>query len=58
MAAGEKAHGKGKWRICQVDLRYRVKTNPVAKIFGRRMLEPIQAKADAVTVSLDAGILK
>ena len=58
MAAGEKAHGKGKWRICQVDLRHRVKTNPVAKIFGRRMLEPIQAKADAVTVSLDAGILK
>jgi len=50
MAAGERSYGKGKWRICQVDLLHRVKTNPAAKIFAMRMLEPVRCSIAPLAV--------
>ena len=38
-AAMEKKDGQGAWRICQVDLLDRVRTNPVAHLFVHRLLE-------------------
>ena len=38
-AAAERAEGKGLWRVCQVELLNRLKTNPAAKLFASRMLE-------------------
>ena len=37
-AAVEKPHGKGSWRICQVKLDRRTRTNPAARIFAARLL--------------------
>ncbi|CAI8361864.1 MAG: Beta-galactosidase [Opitutia bacterium UBA7350] len=51
MASAEKGHGQGKWRICQVDLQHRIKTNPAARIFASRLLEPIQTEASAAIVT-------
>jgi len=39
LAAAEKRDGAGVWRICQVALAGRTKTNPVAGLFAGRMLE-------------------
>ncbi|MDQ8192903.1 glycoside hydrolase family 2 TIM barrel-domain containing protein [Coraliomargarita sp. SDUM461004] len=36
-AAIERSDGKGVWRVCQVSLRNRVLTNPVARKFARRL---------------------
>lgn len=38
LAAAEIPFGKGFIRICQVELANRIKTNPVARIFARRLL--------------------
>jgi hypothetical protein len=37
-AAAEKTEGQGVWRICQVSLAGRIRGNPVAEIFARRLL--------------------
>ena len=39
-AAAERKDGLGVWRVCQVDLLDRVRTNPVARLFARRLLLP------------------
>ena len=39
-AAAERREGRGVWRVCQVDLLDRVRTNPVARLFARRLLLP------------------
>ena len=39
-AAAERKDGLGCWRICQVQLAGRIKGNPVAEIFARRLLSP------------------
>ena len=39
-AAAERKDGLGVWRVCQVDLLDRVRTNPVAHLFARRLLLP------------------
>lgn len=39
LAAAEKKHGRGVFRICQVSLAGRTKTNPVARIFAGRLLD-------------------
>jgi hypothetical protein len=36
--ATERADGKGCWRLCQVELLNRLKTNPVAALFAARLL--------------------
>jgi len=38
LAACEKRDGLGVWRICNVKLSDRTSTNPVARIFARRLL--------------------
>ena len=38
-AAAEKQDGSGVWRVCQVQLSGRIRGNPVAEIFSRRLLE-------------------
>jgi hypothetical protein len=44
-AVAECADGRGMWRICQVDLLHRIKTNPVASIFAARLLQPHRSTA-------------
>jgi hypothetical protein len=39
-AAAEKRDGRGVWRVCQVDLLDRVRTNPAANLFARRLFLP------------------
>jgi len=39
LAAAEKKYGSGYFRICQVTLAERISTNPVAQLFGFRLLE-------------------
>jgi Glycosyl hydrolases family 2/Glycosyl hydrolases family 2, sugar binding domain/Glycosyl hydrolases family 2, TIM barrel domain len=47
-AAMEKKDGQGAWRICQVDLLDRVRTNPVAHLFAHRLLESASHREAAV----------
>lgn len=39
MAVAEINHGKGKFRVCQLQLENRLKTNPTARIFAERLLK-------------------
>jgi len=39
-AGAERGDGRGVWRVCQVDLLDRVRTNPAAHLFARRLLLP------------------
>lgn len=39
-AAVERPEGSGCWRVCQVALLNRVRANPVANLFVRRLMEP------------------
>ncbi|MEY3479369.1 MAG: hypothetical protein RIQ71_144 [Verrucomicrobiota bacterium] len=45
-AAAEKRDGRGVWRVCQVDLLDRVRTNPVAHLFARRLFHPATHATD------------
>ena len=38
LACAEKKYGKGAFRICQVSLAGRTATNPIARMFARRLL--------------------
>jgi hypothetical protein len=44
--AAERADGKGFWRICQVELFNRLKTNPAATLFTARLLTAKNPLAD------------
>ena len=51
LAAAELSHGKGLFRICQVELAGRTKCNPVASILARRLI----AAASPGSLSLPEG---
>ena len=47
--AAERADGKGCWRICQVELLNRLKTNPAAALFAARLFTAKNLPAETDT---------
>ncbi len=45
--AAEHRDGKGCWRICQVSLVNRLKTNPAAHLFAQRFFQPVHSAVEA-----------
>jgi len=53
-AAAERTEGRGYWRVCQMDILNRIRTNPAAHLFASRLLSPGE-KGQPAIAPLDKG---